>query len=728
MKKIGFLLRMALFVALCHAPLCRASAPVRVACVGNSVTYGWGVENREQNCYPVVLQRLLGEGYEVGNFGHCGATLLRKGNYPYVERPEYQQALDFHPDIVVIHLGLNDITPFNWPDHCFEFLGDYHTLIESFRAVNPHAKIYACLMTPVFHDHGWFKSGMREWRQQAQWFIRQLPVPLIDLEEALCDRPDLFPDALHPNAEGAELIARQVYRSITGDFGKLRMSPLFADHMVLRMHETEIKGLANPGHTVEVTLTEKRPRGRKTQDVVLFERTVQAQPDGEWSVVIHVPRAVKSATLTIQTPDTTAVYRNVGVGEVWMVSGQSNMSWPVAWSAAEDRAAVRPNADIRLFKANPSFANERGPLDVAELASINRLDYIRNPEGWIPASEGNRVIVDEFSAVGWFFAQSLADSVPDMPIGVIQTALGGAPTEAFVSRRTLEDNPEIRDILYNWRENPMVQEWVRGVAKANLEGSSNPLQRHFFDPAYLFESRIAPMAGYGIDGVLWYQGESNAHNTDLHAKLFPEMVCSFWDAFLNYRAPRFYYVQLSSIGDRLSWPDFRNTQRLLNLKEDGPYLSLPSVIDGMVVSSDVGDSLDVHPRQKGIIGERLMWMTRWNDEQKERYCPRVLETRVDRDRGEITLVFSGPLFLAQGTGDHPLTLEVAGPDFRFFPVEGRIEGDELVLSVEPDMTRVLWLYVRYGWQPYTRANLCGEGPYYMPVSTFLHDVPKRLYP
>ena len=84
---------------------------IKVACVGNSVTYGYGIENRETNCYPVQLQQMLGDAYEVENFGHSGATLLNKGYRPYTQQEAYQKALRFAGDYVIIHLGLNDTDP-----------------------------------------------------------------------------------------------------------------------------------------------------------------------------------------------------------------------------------------------------------------------------------------------------------------------------------------------------------------------------------------------------------------------------------------------------------------------------------------------------------------------------------------------------------------------------------------------------------------------------------------
>ena len=95
--------------------------PVKVACIGNSVTFGAGIEKQEDK-YPAKLQKMLGEGYEVKNFGHSGATLLNNGHRPYQNLPEFKESISFKPDIVIIHLGLNDTDPRNWPFYRDEFV------------------------------------------------------------------------------------------------------------------------------------------------------------------------------------------------------------------------------------------------------------------------------------------------------------------------------------------------------------------------------------------------------------------------------------------------------------------------------------------------------------------------------------------------------------------------------------------------------------------------------
>ena len=169
--------------------------------------------------------------------------------------------------------------------------------------------------------------------------------------------------------------------------------------------------------------------------------------------------------------------------------------------------------------------------------------------------------------------------------------MGGSPCESWIDCRTLQY--ELPDMLEDYTNNDMIQDWVRGRAALNVKQAKNKLQRHPYEPCYLFESGILPLAKYPIKGVVWYQGESNAHNMELYEKLFPMMVNSWRKNWNNSSLP-FIYVQLSSL-NRPSWPWFRDAQRRL-------MDSIPNTC--MVVSSDKGDSLDVHPRMKKEIGER----------------------------------------------------------------------------------------------------------------------------
>ena len=196
-----------------------ADGKTKVACVGDSITFGAGVKEREKNNYPAVLGRLLGDTHDVKNFGVSGATLLSKGDMPYVKQKAYKAALEFKPDVLVIKLGTNDSKPQNWDAHKAEYAADYKALIEAFRAANPNVKVYCCLPVPVYPP-GNFKIREEVVKPQIIPAIKQVAEEtrseVIDLYAALSDKPEMFPDKVHPNAAGAEVIARTVYKALAG--------------------------------------------------------------------------------------------------------------------------------------------------------------------------------------------------------------------------------------------------------------------------------------------------------------------------------------------------------------------------------------------------------------------------------------------------------------------------------------------------------------------------------
>ena len=135
------------------------TAKIKVACIGDSITFGAGIKDRDHNSYPAQLGKLLGEGWEVRNFGVNGHTLLKKGDHPYVNSGQYKAALAFQPDVVIIKLGTNDSKPNNWRQKN-AFIGDYLRMIDSFRKLESQPVVWLCKAVPVFpeqprvSDHG----------------------------------------------------------------------------------------------------------------------------------------------------------------------------------------------------------------------------------------------------------------------------------------------------------------------------------------------------------------------------------------------------------------------------------------------------------------------------------------------------------------------------------------------------------------------------------------------
>jgi lysophospholipase L1-like esterase len=190
---------------------------IRVACVGDSITYGYKVPEREKNAWPGQLAAMLGEKWHVANFGVGGATLLRKGNKPYHTLRAYKQALAFKPHVVIIKLGTNDSKAMNRP-HFKDFVADYKAMIADFQALDTKPRIYLCYPMPAFAD-GERISG-KVIKQQIIPMIdtvaKETHLPVIDVHTPLAGKPQVAPDKVHPNAAGSTIIAREIYKTLTG--------------------------------------------------------------------------------------------------------------------------------------------------------------------------------------------------------------------------------------------------------------------------------------------------------------------------------------------------------------------------------------------------------------------------------------------------------------------------------------------------------------------------------
>ena len=724
---------------------------IKVSCVGNSITYGMRIENREQDSYPAQLQRMLGDRYEVGNFGKSGATLLRHGHRPYFEQEEFRQAMDFAGDIVVIHLGINDTDPRNWPHFQDEFVGDYLALVDSLRSVNPKARFIIARMTPIGSTHSRFISGTKVWHGQIQEAIETVAhaagAELIDFYEPLYRYPWMFPDAIHPDVEGAGILAKTVYGGITGDYGGLQVSQMFSDHMVLpREKPFPIRGRADAGDRVKVTV-----------DGAVYQAV--ADNRGAWSVTVPAHPVGTGAELRIETPGRSLVYTDIAFGDIWLCSGQSNMEFEVGQTTSATDVLADP--DLRLYDMKCNWRTDNVEWPASALDSVNHLQYFK-PARWAQATPET---IRRFSAVGYYFGRALRDSL-QVPIGLINNAVGGSTAESWIDRETLETRYPA--ILRDWTRNDLIMEWARGRALKNIgarkalrEGEpclgdsgraygsvyatipcADHITRHPYEPCYNFEAGILPLGHYPITGVIWYQGESNADRVEVHEDLFPLLVDSWRSYFVSQTSPRapsglgrsdkapvvcpdgsvissgaageveksdlpFYYVQLSSL-NRPSWPIFRDSQR--RLLESRPGL-------GMAVTSDLGDETDVHYKNKKPVGERLALQALAKHYGHHVAADGPLAQDAILVDGKVLVDFGPQTGLHASEGGAIVGFEVLdAADGLYHSVEAQVipgASEKIGLDVstlrEPAM-------VRYAWQPYTRANLVnGDG---LPASTF----------
>ncbi|MGZ5254647.1 MAG: GDSL-type esterase/lipase family protein, partial [Flavitalea sp.] len=269
---------------------------------------------------------------------------LKKGHNPYYKTRAFIEALDFASDIAIIHLGLNDTDPRNWPAYKDEFASDYSWLIDTLRKSNPRIRIYISKLSPIFPDHKRFLSGTRDWFWQIQQLIPTIAaannVGLLDFHTPLYSRPDLFPDPLHPNEEGAALIAQTVYQKISGNYGGLKLPFVFASNMVFQRNQSiPFYGIANAGDTVKVQFNN------------LIKMAIPDE-DGKWNLQFPSLNAGGPYNATISTSSKKIVFSNIFIGEVWLCAGQSNMDFPLHASINSSDEMLKAQNSSRLFLLN----------------------------------------------------------------------------------------------------------------------------------------------------------------------------------------------------------------------------------------------------------------------------------------------------------------------------------------------------------------------------------------
>lgn len=185
----------------------KSSNTIRIACVGDSITEG--------SEYPNDLWMLLGKNYTVGNFGHGGTTVSLDTPTSYMSQPTFQEAKDFHPDIVIIMLGTNDALP-SFHSYNSSFVDDYIKLINGFQALASKPQIWLVLPPPILNNGTGLSTEFFEQNviPDVEQAANKTNLPTINVYSALANHPECFPDGVHPNSEGSQLIANEVYKAI----------------------------------------------------------------------------------------------------------------------------------------------------------------------------------------------------------------------------------------------------------------------------------------------------------------------------------------------------------------------------------------------------------------------------------------------------------------------------------------------------------------------------------
>ena len=212
MQRTSTLLFVTCLATLAWSPTVEAA---KIACVGDSITFGYGLSDANTQSYPAVLQTLLGASHTVRNFGVSGTTLLKNGDRPYWDEANFGASGDFSPDIVIVMLGTNDAKAQNW-SHASEFTSDYDALVAHYRALG--ALVYVAAPPPVYAPGAYDIQPdvlNDDIVPRERQIAADLGAPLVDVYQALSGKPNDFPDTVHPNSDGARIIAQTVNAALT---------------------------------------------------------------------------------------------------------------------------------------------------------------------------------------------------------------------------------------------------------------------------------------------------------------------------------------------------------------------------------------------------------------------------------------------------------------------------------------------------------------------------------
>ena len=678
------------------------TATIRVACVGDSITYGSGIADRTNDSYPARLQALLGGGYDVQNFGRSGARISQISSNPYKGSSEYNAAIAFNPDIVIIALGVNDCSVSQWPANRDVFVADYKNLFDDFANLPASPKIWLGNLMPAvppYEPYLAIQDTIAECDPMIEQVAIDKGVTLIDLFSPLNSEENIYAaDGLHPNKDGAAIIADTVHETVTGNYGGLQMPFVFGDHMVLQRNEPiPVFGTADAGDTVTVTLDGN-------------SKNMITDGNGRWRVDMPAMTAGGPYTLSVFDGTTTLNITDVLIGEVWLAAGQSNMAWQCNQDA--DWATQGPLANypsIRLLNRVGDPWGGSGVFTQAELDKTNVDDFYTGV--WEVC---NPTTAADLSAVAYYFSRDI-HLATGVPIGIIENAKGGTSMESYMTRDAL-DNEDVYLVMKDWLNADIATDWHRGRARQNLSlwfdnGEIGTMPHHPFEPTFLFDAEIADIIPFAIQGVLWYQGETNATDSSNQIAWDQEFTRTLFEGLISgWRAEwgqgdfPFYYVQLPNLNRE--WMLFREMQ-----------LQTLDALDnvGMAVTIDVGNPTNVHPTAKQEVGNRLSLWARANE------------------YGE-SLVYSGPLyngsFVDEGAtprigfdhvgsglqadgGEALVGFEVADAYGNWYDATAIIDGSEIVVSsTSVDDPRSM----RYAWAQNPAISLINaEG---LPASPF----------
>ena len=474
----------------------------------------------------------------------------------------------------------------------------------------------------------------------------------------------------------------------------LALDPLFNDGAVLQAEmPVNVWGRARPGADVVVRFGE-------------VEAVAQADDDGRWLARLPaLPHSSEARSLQVAAGEEKISLNDVLVGEVWLAAGQSNMVWALSRREGGREATERRMPLVRFVtvptRPGPPFGRA---LSAAELA-------------WTPAIPGkNR----GFSAVAFFFAGQLQEKL-GVPVGIVQSAVGATPAQAWTPLAALQAHEELKHYAEQVQKGLAPDHasdlWTGEIdaynqARATFEAwrkkregprppapvaprPENPHQVRF--PTGLYENMIAPLVPYTFRGVIWYQGEGNATNPGEYRTLFPALIASWREAWNQPEWP-FLFVQLAAFNRREGdWPGLRAAQAFT--RDTVPHT-------GMALAIDCGEEENIHPARKRPVGERLAALALNQVYGREVPARGPLASHAVVAADKILVYFDQVNGALRAEGEEVHGVEIVEAGGRVRPAAARLAGrDHIEIPADPDVREVT--EVRYAWRNWVEppANL-----------------------
>jgi len=479
--------------------------------------------------------------------------------------------------------------------------------------------------------------------------------------------------------------------------GAVKLPALISDHMVLQQGvPVRIWGTADPGESVRVEF-----QGQAI--------STKSAANGKWAAWLKPLAAAGPLEMTIAASNTIAI-QDVLVGEVWLGSGQSNMEFALANAVNHDEEIAHANYPlIHLFHVKKVVA-EQPADDVVGTWQVCSPETIRS-----------------FSAVEYFFGRDLYHDL-HVPMGLIESDWGGTPAQAWTSRPALEADPGLKYVLDGWAKimdnypaakaayDQRLETWNQAVAAAKAENKTPPNRPaapqgpgHPNTPAGLYNGMIAPLTPYTIRGAIWYQGESNANEEHAYRyrHLFRAMI-EDWRARWGEPDMPFLFVQLANFKSNPFWPVLRESQtQTLSLRNTG-----------MALAIDIGESRDIHPKNKQDVGHRLALAARHIVYHESNEYAGPLFRQATPEGGQMRVWFTHADGM-QAKGGGPITgFTIAAADGNFVAAEAKVEGSTVVVWNSQVSDPVA---VRYAWADDPVCNLINQVG--LPANPFRSDEP-----